>query len=139
MKTTVIPPNAVLSATGATWLDDTGIIFAVGSNHAIHTLEHARENHRVNTELAQGTRRPFLIDMTDVKAMTQDARAFYAGPEPQKVLTAVAIVTSSAIGATVANLFLTMSRPVLPTKMFTDMEEAKKWLRQFVYADSSRQ
>lgn len=126
-----IPHHAVSSASGLTWLDDSGIIIAVGRNHAIHTLEHALENQRVNEILANGVRRPFLIDMTDVKSMSHEARAFYAGPEPPKVITAVAILTNSNIGKVVANLFMTLTHPVLPTKMFTSFELAKEWLMQY--------
>ncbi|MCD6013345.1 MAG: hypothetical protein K0Q79_3207 [Flavipsychrobacter sp.] len=126
------PENAVVSKTGVTWLDETGIIIAVGINHAIHTYEHALENHKINTMLADGIRRPFLIDMTEVTSMSQEARAFYAGPEPQKILTAVAILTTSNVGKIVANMFMALSKPVLPTRLFTDYDEAKKWLTQFL-------
>ncbi len=137
MENRNIPKHAVSSASGITWLDDSGIVIAVGANHAIHTLEHAIENHKIIAELAGGIRRPFLIDMTDVKAMSHAARDYYAGPEPPKAITAVAILTTSSIGKMVANLFLSLTKPVLPTKMFTDFEEAKNWLMQFVQADKS--
>ena len=126
-----IPPYAVASASGLTWLDDSGIIIAVGRNHAIHTLEHALENQKINETIANGVRRPFLIDMTDVKSMSHEARAFYAGPEPPKILTAVAILTNSHLGKVVANLFMTLTQPTLPTKLFTSFEAAKDWLMQY--------
>lgn len=131
MKPMQIPPDAVISSSGVTWLDPSGILIAVGRDHAIHTIAHALENHRVCAELAQGVRRPFLVDMTEVKSMSHEARAFYAGPEPAKVLTAVAIVTHSAMGKIVANLFMSLTKPILPTKMFTDWDTAKEWLNQF--------
>lgn len=131
----VAPPDAVVSSSGITWLDGSGIIIAIGKDHAIHTLDHAKENHKVNIQLANGLRRPFLIDMTDVKSMTHEARAFYAGPEPPVALTAVAILTTSYIGKMVANAFMASRRPVLPTKLFTDQNEAIKWLQQYKLPD----
>lgn len=132
-----IPPNAVLSSSGATWLNESGIIVAVGRNHAIHTLEHAEEVHRVNMGLAAGVRRPLLIDMTDVKSMSHEARMFYAGPTPAGALTAVAILTTSYIGKMVANAFISLTHPILPTRLFTHYEEALKWLLQFRLTDEA--
>lgn len=125
------PKNAVESSSGYTWLDDDGLIIAVASSHQLHTLEHALENHKINMELAAGKPRPFLIDMSLTKSMSKDARAFYAGSEPTKAITAVAILTQSNLGKTVANFFLKLTKQTLPTQMFTDYHEAKIWLSKF--------
>lgn len=126
-----IPSFAIATASGFTWLDEDGIIIAVGSDHQLHTLEQAIENTKVNAELAGAKRRPFLIDMNQVKTMSSEARAYYAGPEPTKSVTAVAIVTNSSVGKLVANFFLRLTTPLLPTRLFTDVEEAKKWLLDY--------
>lgn len=126
-----IPNNAVSSASGITWLDKTGIIIAVAKDHVIHTLENARENHNLNALLANGIRRPFLIDMTETKLMSQEARTFYAGPEPAKVLTAVAILSNSSNATLIGNMYLTLTKQTLPTKLFDDYNKAVKWLKQY--------
>jgi hypothetical protein len=127
----VPPPHAIRSASGFTWLDDDGILVAVSTPQNLHTLENAEENHRINVLLAAGKRRPFLIDMSHVKTMSRDARAFYAGTEPKDAITAVALLTQSAVSKVVANFFLRLTPPALPTRMFTDFAEAKNWLMQF--------
>lgn len=126
------PPDAVSTGTGYTWLDKRGIIIAVANEHDLHTLKDAEENNKINTRLAQGIPRPFLIDMTKVRSMSREARAFYAGPEPAKALVAVAILTNSNIGNLVANFFILLTKPSLPTKLFTDTSEAIKWLSQYL-------
>ena len=126
-----IPPHAVVTSSGCTWLDEDGIIIAIASSHQLHTLEHAIANTKVNSELAGSMRRPFLIDMSKVKTMSREAREFYAGSEPTKSITAVAIVTSSSVGKAVANFFLLLSTPSLPTRMFTNYEDAKEWLLRY--------
>ncbi len=126
----VPPPHALHSSSGLTWLDEDGIIMAVGAPQELHTLEHAMENHEINMKLAGGIKRPFLIDMTRVKSMSNEARKFYAGPEPQKILTAVALLTQSNFGKLVANFFIGLAKPALPTRMFTDLQEARSWLLQ---------
>jgi hypothetical protein len=125
------PSHAEITSSGQVWLDEDGIIIAVGSSHQLHTLEHAVENTNVNARLVGNVRRPFLIDMNKVKSMSREAREYYAGPEPKKVITAVAILTNSSVGKAVANFFLLLTKPSVPTRMFTDFDEAKSWLMQY--------
>ena len=125
------------SSTGLTWLNENGIIIAVANEHETHTLKDAEENNRVTIILAQDIRRPFLIDMTKVKSMSREARAFYAGPEPMKALTAVAILTNSNMGKLVANFFLGLTKPQLPTRLFTDADAAIQWLSQYLKTDNN--
>jgi hypothetical protein len=125
------PANAISTMSGYTWLDHDGIIIAVSTSHQLHTLEHAIENTKINTRLAGSLQRPFLIDMSKVKSMSREAREYYAGPEPVKSITAVAILINSSVGKAVANFFLLLTKPSLPTRMFTDYEEAKAWLLQY--------
>ena len=131
ISTELTPPShAVVTSSGFTWLDEDGIIVAIGSSQQLHTLEQAMENTKINAELAGEFRRPFLIDMNKVKSMSREARAYYAGPEPQKSITAVGLVTSSSVGKAVANFFLLLAKPAVPTRIFTDFTEAKLWLLQ---------
>jgi hypothetical protein len=131
MEAITPPPNAIASSSGLTWIDANGVIIAQAYPHELHTLEHALENQRVNEMLAGGIRRPFLIDMTKVKSMSKEARAFYAGPEPAKILKAVALLTKSNFGRLVANFFISLTTPSIPTRMFLSYAEAYEWLAQF--------
>ncbi len=133
------PSDATVTSSGYMWLDEDGIIIAIGADHQLHTLEHAIENTKMNAKLAGGVRRPFLIDMNKVKSMSREAREYYAGPEPQKIITAVGILTNSSVGKAVANFFLLLTKPSVPTRMFTDFEEAKAWLLQHKENSSSLQ
>lgn len=131
MHTLSPPDDAVKSSSGITWLSEDGIIIAVASKQALHTLNDAIENNKINILLSQGKRRPFLIDISEVQSMTREARAFYSGPEPKKGITAVALLTKSVMGKVVANFFLKLTVQSVPTKMFTNFEEAKEWLLQY--------
>jgi len=125
------PANARVSTSGLTWLSDDGIIIAIANPQPLHTLENAIENTRINQELAGDVKRPFIIDLTKVTAMSREARAYYAGPEPRKSLTAVALITESNIGRLVANFFIGLTKPVLPTKLFNSYNEALEWVLKY--------
>jgi hypothetical protein len=132
MKEITPPPHAVKSDTGLTWLDEErNVVIAIASPHELHSLDQAIENHRIISGLVLGVRRPFLIDMSKVKSMSREAREFYAGPVPTQSLLATAIVTNSNIGKIVANFFIGLTKPSMPTRMFTDYETALEWLEQY--------
>lgn len=125
------PANARISASGATWLSEEGVVIAVAYPQPLHTLDDAIENSRINEELAGDIKRPFIIDLTKVTAMSREARAYYARPETKKFLTAVAIITESNLGRLVANFFIGLAKPALPTKMFNNYNEALEWVLQY--------
>lgn len=125
------PQNCIVTSSGKTWLNDEGIIIAIAATQEYHTLAAAKENTAINLKIAGGIRRPFLIDMSNVKSMSREARVYYAGNEPLKAITAVAILTNSNVGKMVANFFIGLTQQLMPTKMFTDVNEAIKWLSAF--------
>lgn len=132
MLTELNPPdNCLISSSGKTWLSEDGIIIAIADEQEYHTIEQAKENTAINLTVANGKRRPFLIDMSKVKSMSREARVYYAGTEPVKAITAVAILTKSNVGKMVANFFIGLTHQNLPTRMFTDAKEALHWLNDF--------
>lgn len=98
----------------------------------MHTLDNARESIAATAKLAGDKHYPVLVDMSNVRAMSREARAYYAGPEPPKYNNAVAMVTQSNFGRIVANFFMSLTTQRIPTRMFNNVEDAEKWLMQFV-------
>lgn len=43
---------------------------------------------------------------------------------------AAAVLIDSPLGSMIGNFFISISRPLRPTKIFTDEVEAKKWLNK---------
>jgi hypothetical protein len=48
---------------------------------------------------------------------------------------AAARVTGSDFNNALANFFLAVNKPMIPTRLFTDKQKAKQWLQQFKQAD----
>jgi hypothetical protein len=71
----------------------------------------------------------FVINAKKVKSFSKEARDFLASePAAERVL-AAAIIIDSMVTATLANFFLRVSKPMVTTKLFTDEEDAIKWLK----------
>jgi hypothetical protein len=66
-----------------------------------------------------------------VKNMTKDARDYLASEEGVKKVIAGAIIVGSPVGSFIGNWYLSISKPLVPSRIFTRKEAAIKWLQQF--------
>ena len=72
-----------------------------------------------------------LIDFTNVKSVTKEARDYMNSPEGGlKGIMAGAFLSNNVVATLFINLFLKISNPPVPAKFFTNREEAMKWLRR---------
>ncbi len=71
---------------------------------------------------------PLLVHATIVKHVTIEARNYLASEEGCQKIKSCAIITSSIVTRVIANFFLTLNKPLVPTKLFTNEEHAKEWL-----------
>lgn len=100
------------------------------------SADDARENLAVTARLAEGRRRPVLVDLRPVRSQSAEARAVFAGPEATAVSLAVALVTGSPLTRVLGNFFLGFNRPEVPTRLFKTVAEAEAWLATFEGAGS---
>ena len=70
-----------------------------------------------------------LVDFTNVKSVTKEARDFMNNPEGglQGILGG-AFLSNNVVATLFINLFLKVSSPAVPAKFFTTKAEAFKWL-----------
>jgi hypothetical protein len=91
--------------------------------------EDAIEAVRVIALLCADGRRPVLVDMSQLRSMTRDARVYFAGPETAKVESAVALLIKSPLTRAIGNFFMGLNKTLFPTRLFTSEAEAVQWLR----------
>ena len=70
-----------------------------------------------------------LIDVRKLFFVDSKTRE-YAAAQFRPHVAGQAILVESRISSNFANLFLTFSRPKVPTRLFTKEEEAIKWLKE---------
>lgn len=117
--------------TSTLWFDDEGIIHAVTKKTNSRTLEQTEELVEDFKELLNGKKACLLIDVTYSEETTPEVREYVAKEFP-KFIKAIAMISNSALGKMVANIFFTIKTQPYPTKFFNDEEEARKWLRQYL-------
>ena len=113
------------------WLGEDGILYIVAVPNAEISLADAREMTDASVRLAGGKKRPLFADLQQIKSITREAREHYASGAPQAVQ-AVALYVDLKISTILGNIFMAYNKPRVPTKMFTDRNEAIQWLKGFL-------
>ncbi len=72
-----------------------------------------------------------LIDMTAVSEISKEARDYFANERTASIQRATALLTGSPVSRVIGNFFLGLNKPSYPTRLFTDPQEAIKWLQTF--------
>ncbi len=69
-----------------------------------------------------------IIDLTNNIESTFESRNFYAENELNKFRLADAFIINSLYLQSLTNFYLKFKKPIIPSKMFNDLESAKKWI-----------
>ena len=105
-----------------------GILFFTCHEGVKVDLEAAKKIAATLTSFHKKILHPLCVDITGVADTTKSARDFMA-VEVSNFSTRCAFVSRSAWGAAIANFYLKVSKPVVPTKLFDDPERAIEFLR----------
>ena len=92
----------------------------------------AEEAVRAISVVCNGQVRPALVDLSNLKSMTRNARLYFAGPDTAAVQSAAALVVKSPLTKAIGNFFMGLNKPLIPTRLFTSETEAVDWLRTFL-------
>jgi hypothetical protein len=106
-----------------------GIVF--GTYKGRITLESAKKVVKTRLEFTEGKSYPVCVKTIYVTAINKDARDYFSTEEANKGIKAGAIYVDSVFQSFMGNFFLKVSKPKVPSKVFTDRKKAIKWLEQF--------
>jgi hypothetical protein len=113
------------------WMDEEGFLCGRYPENTHLSLEVAISIVESRIFFAKGNSFPLLIDMRGIKSTTRKAREYMA-TIGATLVKAGALITGSALNRTLGNIFLKIDKPVVPTKLFTNEESARQWLRQYL-------
>ena len=72
-----------------------------------------------------------LNDMTKVTAISKEARDYFANARTASIQRATALLIGSPVSRVIVNFFMGLNKPISPSRLFTDPEQAIQWLRTF--------
>ena len=111
--------------------EEEGIIFFKYSPKLEISIDVAKEIVANRLEYCDGKPNYTLIDFTNVKSVTKEARDYMNNPEGGlKGIMGGAFLSNNVVATLFVNLYLKVNNPTIPAKFFTDRSEALSWLKK---------
>jgi len=131
MENLILPEFSFLKLTPL----QNGVMEAQFVGIQILTLEHSKEISRGFREVCPD--RKFLMFFFSEYPMdvSRDTMSFSATPEGCAYSLAEAYLINSSVQTYLANIYLTVFKPVVPTKMFRNRDKAVHWLLHEALSD----
>lgn len=121
--------SPIYTRTAKIWLDEHGICrFDVQSGKCLE-LEDAREAFQAVLSLCDGSLPSILIDVRYMQAISKEAREFFSQKDNTRRIALLAFLVDSPLSTLLVNFYIGLNPPGIPTKLFTQEEEAIQWLK----------
>ncbi|HET6227768.1 MAG TPA: hypothetical protein VFF27_15905 [Bacteroidia bacterium] len=114
------------------WISN-GVMFVEYKPGLIMTLETAKFMVNERLRLSDGTSYPVLLDVRNLVSTERAAMKYYKTKEVTRYITSAALLTGNALTSLAGNIFLTLEKPLIPTKLFTDEKKALEWLEKYKF------
>jgi hypothetical protein len=112
------------------WLRRDGIVQLVWAPRTTVLFEDATAALEAMAQLTGGRRSPLLVDMHDTGPLDRPTRAELT--RRSDLQSAVALIVGTPLTRMMANFFLSVNKPIFPTRLFDDEASAVAWLEGFV-------
>jgi hypothetical protein len=111
------------------WLEG-GIIYGRYKDNVIVDLAAAKKIAGDRITLSNGKDYPSISYIDGLNSIKKEARDFFSHDDGIKHMTKLALITTSPISRIAGNFFLSVSKPTVPTRMFSEKEDAVKWVKE---------
>ena len=112
------------------WIDDDGNLVSVSKNPR-RTVENISGNVALVKSITGNKKMALLIYLCNSPVPDKETRNFSRKQLPN-VYKAMAMISKPGLARFIMNILFQLQPPPIPMKSFTDAEEAKKWLKQYV-------
>lgn len=117
--------------TSTAWFDEDGIFCSVSKKAERPSLDATKMAVEKLMQQLGGKKICMLVDITNTPEAPREIKDYVARELP-KFIKAMAMVSGSALGKMMGNLFFTVKAQPFPTKVFTNADDAKAWLKQYL-------
>ncbi|MBK5193532.1 MAG: hypothetical protein JJE07_10035 [Flavobacteriaceae bacterium] len=112
------------------WIDD-GIVFFVYKPHIIVDLKAAEKIVADRIKLQEEKAYPVFCDTRGIKDVNKEARDYLA-KEGSTLAIAVGFLVDFPVNEAIAQFYVKTNKPLVPTEVFTNKDEAMDFLKSFL-------
>jgi hypothetical protein len=122
--------NEIATKSGRVWIED-GIIRSRVLIESEYTLEHAMDDAIAFRELAQNIdgRKLLLVEPKNIMKISAETRRYQISEGP-KIVDKMATIIENPVTRTIVSFYMGINKMPIPIKMFKNVDEAVKWLRE---------
>ena len=111
------------------WIDD-GILVSL-SKSTLRTVANITANMALVKQITNNKKVPLLIYLSNSPVPDKATRKLSTEQLPN-VYTAMAMISEPGLAKLIMNILFKLQPPPIPMKNFTDVKEAKEWLKQYL-------
>jgi len=111
------------------WIDD-GILVSL-SKSTLRTVANITANMALVKQITNNKKVPLLIYLSNSPVPDKATRKLSTEQLPN-VYTAMAMISEPGLAKFIMNILFKLQPPPIPMKNFTDVKEAKEWLKQYL-------
>lgn len=112
------------------WFDDDRILCSYAKK-ANRTLEKQKETYQLIRKITGNKKVCYFSDDTFAGPQDQETREYVAREMPD-LFKAMAVLADSTMATLLVDTFINFSGHPIPIQVFTNEQEAKKWLKQYL-------
>jgi len=126
------PDSAEIFETPAsTYWFDKEVLFVIAKNAPpLPMQEQVKQTEEFKKKLG-GKKICAIMDVTEAAASSRETREYNTRELPT-MFKAIAFITRSALGRMLAHLFLGMKPMSFPVKVFSNEQDAREWIKQYL-------
>ena len=113
-------------------LREDGMLELYTHDNHIYEIEHVKENVEVFGKLTNKKGAPVIIIGGSQTSTSSEARKYMASAESLKYSWCEAFVLASLAQKILISIYIRIDKPLVPTKVFRDKDEAAYWCLQFL-------
>lgn len=113
---------------GAMWLDERGLLWHQLDTDIVVRAEHAEGVARTVSALSGGRPVRAVVDISGVQFADRAARDAFSHVIDDSLEVATAVIVGSTVSQILGTLFLKLSRPTRPVRLFAEASEGADWV-----------
>ncbi|MGP8217412.1 MAG: hypothetical protein ACLQQ4_17725 [Bacteroidia bacterium] len=108
-----------------------GIMIVTFASNLVISLDIAKKMMEDRVGFSNGITMPFLVDIRGLASIDTISRKYFTSEKALLYGSASALLVESEISKLAGKIYISVDKPRLPVKLFTDKKRAIKWLNKF--------